>query len=390
MRFDRKQFFDGYKAKIGNLTQTQVDGLNSLLSNYEKYSGWWDDIDQIGNSLSQVGHESAHSFQPVVEGFYLGDSTQPKYFQGNTDRVKRFQQSLRYYPFFGMGHIQLTWAENYRKLDQLVRKYFPEIVQQFEIRTGRKFDLANVPTQALDDDVSFAVMTIGMHKGTFRAGQTLDRYIGPGGVDHFGAREIVNGDKNYRIKGSNVKIGNQIASDAKKFASILRASLIGGDILELPNLVSAEAPAVVPTDNTVERAELLSDEQQESGATTPNTAGESDLPENKQPPTSEQNAETIINTGDTQADTEPVEGGGPNDEAQQASTGGSKSLIGTILGGLAASGTAIWSAISDHIDGVVVGVICVTILIMTLIFRQVLLDWLRMKLHADRGKANVK
>lgn len=296
MRFDRKKFFDNYRSHFKTLTQVQVNGLNSLLANYEKYYGWWDNIDQIGNSLAQIKHESAHSFQPVVEGFYLGDSTKPNYFQGNTDKVKRFQQSLRYYPHFGMGHIQLTWLENYQKLDALIRKYFPEIVQQFELRTGRKFDLAKDPAQALDADVSFAIMTIGMHKGTFRAGHTLDRYIYPGHADHFGAREIVNGDKNYRIKGSNVKIGDSIAATAKAFSTILRASLIAESAVPTVTTAPSDNPAI--SDPSKNILEIPQSEPPTNGATIQNAENIVNLPGSEPPAPPPQEKEMVAPSKD--------------------------------------------------------------------------------------------
>lgn len=225
MQFDRKIFFQEYRRLFGGLEQAQVDGLNRLLWGYETYYGWWNFIPQIANSLSQVKHETAHSFMPVVEGYYLGDPNAPNYFVGNTDRVRRFQQRLRYYPHFGMGDIQLTWLENYEDQNIQVRRYFSELVADFEQRTGRKFNLVAEPTQALDPKISFAIMTIGMHLGTFREGHTLDRYINAKVIDHFTARNIVNGDRFYKNR-QGQRIGDVIARDAIRFTKILEAALI--------------------------------------------------------------------------------------------------------------------------------------------------------------------
>jgi hypothetical protein len=249
MRFDRDKFFDGYRSTFGSLDQGQVDGLNLLLDGYETYHGWWDNIDQISNSLSQVKHESAHSYQPVVEGFYFGDPNAPGYFQGNTERVRRFHRSLRYYPHIGRGHIQLTWLENHKEQDGLIRKYFPEVVSQFEARTGQTFDLVKHPDQALDAWISFCIMTIGMHKGTFREGHSLDRYINSKQVDHFGARNIVNGDRNYKNK-QGQKIGDVIAKDAQRFKKILSAALVREDLSGVSeDEIDFEIPAAEPQQN---------------------------------------------------------------------------------------------------------------------------------------------
>lgn len=256
MRFDRSKFFDEYRQQFRSLNQTQVDGLERLLWGVETYNGWWDNIDQIANAFAQIKSETAHSFHPCVEAFYLGDPKAPNYYTGNTDRVSRVQQGFRYYPHFGRGDIQLTWLENYRDQTGYVRKYFPELVTEFEHRTGQSFDLVKHPEQALDGKISFAIMTIGMHLGKFRAGHTLDRYINANEIDHFNARDIVNGDKNYKNQ-QGQKIGNVIAANALRFAKILRASLIDAtelDILEVPasnreNEQAAELPAVIQPEN---------------------------------------------------------------------------------------------------------------------------------------------
>jgi len=245
MQFDRQRFFEGYRLQFGRVSPEQTHGLERLLEGYETYYGWWDFIPQIANSLSQIKHETAHSFMPVVECYYLGNPKAPGFYTGNTDRVRRNQQALRYYPHFGRGDIQLTWLENYEEQDGFIRQYFPERVADFELRTGKTFNLAKYPEQALDPWISFLCMTIGMHKGTFREGHTLDRYINRKNIDHFTARNIVNGDRYYKMKGSGVRIGDQIAADARRFEAILNASLIEADAEDLLE-VNTNSTAVVP------------------------------------------------------------------------------------------------------------------------------------------------
>ncbi len=226
MKFDRGIFFEQYRRHFGEIReQYQVDGLNRLLTGFETYYGWWDDVRQIANAFAQVGWETAWSYNPVEEGYYLGDADEPGYFDGeNSAAVKRLQKSFRYFPHFGRGDIQLTWAENYADQDGRIRKYFPERVADFERRTGKRFDLIRDPDQALDGWISFCIFTLGMHLGTFRPGRNLDRYITPTSCDHFNARDIVNGDKNYVKQGK--KIGNHIAETAARFQAILKAAIV--------------------------------------------------------------------------------------------------------------------------------------------------------------------
>lgn len=226
-KFDRQVFFENFRREFGAIPadkQYVIDGLNRLLTGFETYYGWWDDLRQISNAFAQVGWETAWSYTPVSEGYYLGDPNKPNFFSGNTDYVKRFQRNLRYYPHFGMGDIQLTWLENFTDMDSRVRKYFPERVRDFEQRTGKEFSLIKHPEQALDGWISFCIFTVGMHLGTFREGHNLDRYITPTKCDHFNARSIVNGDKNYVKQGK--KIGDHITSVAQRFEKILKTSLV--------------------------------------------------------------------------------------------------------------------------------------------------------------------
>lgn len=71
-QFDRKKFFDEFKAQFGQIPhdkQYAVDGLNRLLTGFETYYGWWDDPRRIANAFAQVGWESAFSYRPVVEAY---------------------------------------------------------------------------------------------------------------------------------------------------------------------------------------------------------------------------------------------------------------------------------------------------------------------------------
>lgn len=251
MYFNRKIIFQGIKDKLdSSLNQGQVDGINFLLDNFEKHDNYWDDLKQISYAFATVYHETAYSFQPVAEGYYLGDSNKPNYFQGNTQRVFNFQKSLRYYPDFGRGYVQLTWDYNYRDQDKKIRQYLPEIVEEFETKTGEIFSLIKYPEQAFDPDIAFAIMTIGMHFGTFRPGHTLDRYINNKKCDYIYARYIINGRK----KGEKLPDkAEQITVYAKKFESILKSSL--------SNEINSEEEFQKTSSNKVIVSELTSENE---------------------------------------------------------------------------------------------------------------------------------
>lgn len=243
MRFDRTIVFKGIKQKIDStLEQGQVNGLNFLLNNFEQYSEFWDDIRQISYALATVFHETAGSFQPVAEGYYLGNRNAPNFYQGNTSRAINFQNSLRYAPYFGRGYVQLTWDYNYKDQTRRIKTMMPNLVKDFERQTGQVFDLLKYPAQAFNPVISFAIMTIGMHFGTFRSGHTLDRYIFGNKCDYIWARYIINGKR----KGAKLPDkAEEIASYARRFEAILRIAKIENAKVTIENKEEVFQPEIL-------------------------------------------------------------------------------------------------------------------------------------------------
>jgi putative chitinase len=188
MNFDRPTFYRLYKQRFGlSLNQSQVDGLNFLLDSIEA-DPLWKDVRHIAYALATVAHETAWSYLPVEEGYYLG----------NADRVKRFQKTLRYYPYYGRGYVQLTWKANYHKAGD----YFG-------------VNLVGKPERVLEPELSYKILAVGMHQGWF-TGKKLDTYINDTLKDYKAARRIINGTDKAAL----------IAGHANKFEDILRGSRI--------------------------------------------------------------------------------------------------------------------------------------------------------------------
>ena len=191
MKFNRKKVFDGVKARIdATLNQSQVDGLEFLLTSFEN-EPLWSDVRHIAYALATTFHETAGSFQPVEEGYYLGSKA----------RVKAFQKTLRYYPYFGRGFVQLTWETakipNYSKAGKALG-----------------IDFVKNPDLVMQPKNAFEIMTRGMFAGWF-TGKKLSTYISGSKCDYANARRIINGmDK-----------AGMIAGYARSFETILRASI---------------------------------------------------------------------------------------------------------------------------------------------------------------------
>ncbi|MBW4659742.1 MAG: penicillin-insensitive murein endopeptidase [Drouetiella hepatica Uher 2000/2452] len=128
---------------------------------------------QIAYILATVQHETNDTFQPVREAYFLGE---PK--------AENYRQTLRYYPFYGRGYVQLTWDFNYREYSNLLA-----------------LDLVNEPDLVMRPEISLFVLIDGMKRGVF-TGVGMDQYITDDRPDFRNARRIINGlDEADRIVG---------------------------------------------------------------------------------------------------------------------------------------------------------------------------------------------
>jgi hypothetical protein len=113
---------------------------------------------QAAYVLATAYWETARTMKPVRE--YGGET---------------YLKSKSYYPFVGMGYVQLTWRKNY---------------EDWSKRLGVDF-VAN-PKKLLEPQYAVRVLVDGMRLGTF-TGKKLADYITLSASDFAGARRIVNG-----------------------------------------------------------------------------------------------------------------------------------------------------------------------------------------------------
>ncbi len=163
---DLKPFFDHVRKPLfGRLTAAQVQGHEQIIKKMQELKvplAW------AAYILATSYHETAKRMQPVREGLNASDAWR--------------KRNLRYYPWYGRGHVQLTWEENYVKADKAL---------------GLGGALAKNADLALDPEVSAEVLVRGMIDGWFsedkRGRHTLARHITKGTRTEFrNARRIVN------------------------------------------------------------------------------------------------------------------------------------------------------------------------------------------------------
>lgn len=116
---------------------------------------------QIAYILATVEHETAHTFKPVREAFWLSENWR--------------KANLRYYPFYGRGFVQITWKSNYEKFAKL---------------TGK--DLVNNPDLAMEFQTALFILLYGFKNGSF-TGKKLSDYVNTSATDFVNARRCING-----------------------------------------------------------------------------------------------------------------------------------------------------------------------------------------------------
>lgn len=136
-------------ALYKRLTTSQVNGHEDILRALRKHNV---PLSHAAYVIATAYHETAHKMQPVKEGLNASDAWR--------------KRNLRYYPWYGRGHVQLTWKENYVKADQ---------------KLGLGGALVDNADLALDPDISAEVLVVGSVEGWFsgdkKGRHTLARHL---------------------------------------------------------------------------------------------------------------------------------------------------------------------------------------------------------------------
>lgn len=150
---------------------------------------------QCAYVLATAYHESAHSMKPVRE---MGGEA--------------YLKAKKYYPYVGMGYVQLTWKANYEK-------------------AGKKLgvDFLSNPKLLLKAEYAAPILVIGSKEGWF-TGKKLADYITLYRSDFKGARRIINGMDRAEL----------IADYARQYDALLKAEGYG----EKPTLGTTPKPSV--------------------------------------------------------------------------------------------------------------------------------------------------
>ena len=169
---------------------------------------------QLAYVLATAYHETAHTMKPVRE--YGGE---------------KYLKSKKYYPYVGMGYVQLTWDYNYKKAGQ---------------KLG--VDFMSNPKLLLDPKYATPILIIGMIEGWF-TGKKLSDYITLNKSDYVNARRIINGVDKKEL----------IAGYAKEYEQLLLEAGYGVEHAPIPPQKPVESvPKPEPTNTPETKTTLLS------------------------------------------------------------------------------------------------------------------------------------
>lgn len=169
---DRSAFFDVMRQEFGSLSQSQVDGTETLLDEGEERSL---PMNQLSYVLATSWHETAATMMPIAE---YGKGEGHPY----GEPCPEYDNQVAY----GRGYVQLTWDYNYEKADAEC---------ELDGTLLDDFDLA------LDPDIAAQIIFQGMNEGWF-TGKKLTDYVNDQVTDYYNARRVVNGtDKADLIAG---------------------------------------------------------------------------------------------------------------------------------------------------------------------------------------------
>jgi len=197
---NRQKFYEGFRSKFGKLVQPKVDAINFLLDEFDK-SELFDSKAKIAYAFATIMRETAETFQPVKEGYWITNNRVQKlynyYYNHNRHALDTiFPNGLAGKNYLGRGRIQTTHNYNYKNIGD---------------KLG--IDLLNNPDLALDNETDWKILELGFSTGIW-TGKKLSNYINDDIVDYYNARKIVNGLDHAR----------EIANDAEKFYNIIEFS----------------------------------------------------------------------------------------------------------------------------------------------------------------------
>lgn len=186
-----KKGFDILRQGLGKLTQSQVDEINFIVSEFDRDKSI--SYPQAAYMLATAWHETATRMLPIEEYGQGKNRTYGTWYRNSKDQLYSFKDGSKTtaylsddYPhlYYGRGYVQLTWYFNYENASKKIG-----------------VDFLNNPDLVMNKNHAVKIMVQGMKDGWF-TGKKLSDYINQSKKDYLNARRIINGmDKASLIAG---------------------------------------------------------------------------------------------------------------------------------------------------------------------------------------------
>jgi hypothetical protein len=177
---DHKTFFDSVRTSLfkGKLTDNQVGGMEAFFAEWERQQ--LTDARWLAYMMATAFHETAGTMQPIEEfGKGKGKPYGQKLKMGGGPG-RRIPYTTPDKIYYGRGHTQNTWYENYDALTRAAQK------------AGHDWDFLNNPELLLQMEPSIWATFYAMQRGLY-TGATLLRFFNDTSEDWVNARKIING-----------------------------------------------------------------------------------------------------------------------------------------------------------------------------------------------------
>ena len=168
-----KQLFKQYHGLTISKGEDLAGFFNQMKSDPEIVCVEW-----AAYMLATAYHETTFSFLPKSEAGQGRGYRYAKVFEVTDAKGIRGPAGMRYENvYYGRGYVQITWDYNYQRLGKAL---------------GMTDDLFVYPDLALEPEIAYQIMSVGMRQGIF-TGKKLSDYITAQCADYENARRIING-----------------------------------------------------------------------------------------------------------------------------------------------------------------------------------------------------
>ena len=181
-KVNRVDFVAGISKLFGNkISDSQAEGITAIVDEFERRK--LADSRYLAYILATILHETAKTMQPIEE---FGKGKNMRY--GKKVRYNGKPYYLLDHIYYGRGHVQVTWLDNYEKLTIASKQ------------NGHQYDFVNHPELLLQMKPSIWATFYAMINGIY-TGKRLSDYFNSNRTDWINARRIINGlDKADLIK----------------------------------------------------------------------------------------------------------------------------------------------------------------------------------------------